>query len=270
MKKLPLILLSMLLAVCAHAADAPRDIHSFDWTSYFNQQYPECLENDPDRKQAVELQPIAYYDFDHDGSPEALVTGASCNTGTAGSDIHAVYAWNPDGTVTELKFSRDEKHAQVTGVALPPIGNDSQGLAMRGELLCIQSRDGSGPEISMEECYEFRNKQFVLTSITYAPTYETSFDCRKASKDREIVVCRNAEAAGLDLQLAQEYAALLRTLPPSQKASLMASQRRWLQAVNAWTAYKWTDEVVEKYRERIEELHAYSKPAAGVADGESR
>ena len=265
--KTPLFpLLFTLMAACPHAqAELQKDIRSFDWPSYFNKQYAECLEYEIYKNRAVELLPIIYHDFDGDGRDEALVTGSSCNTGTAGPDIHSVFKLNPDGALTELKFNEDAKGAKVTGIPLPLIGNRNWMMTVKQDLLCNQFFDGSGVKIAKEECYAFNNGQFVLTSIAYAQTSETSFDCHNAKKDREIVACRLPEMAKLDVELAKEYGALLRSLLEAEKSALIASQIKWLHDLDAWHAYKWTDDLAEKYQKRILELRNYKAASPGAA-----
>ncbi len=263
MKKPALHLLFALMAACTHAqADAQKDIHSFDWTSYFNKQYAECLEYEIYKNQAVGLVPIVYHDFDGDGRDEALVTGSSCNTGTAGPDIHSVFKLNADGTLAELKFSEEGTGAKVTGIPLRLIGNNNWGMTVKQGLLCKQFVDGSGIEMPEERCYAFKAGQFVLTSVVYAPTFETSFDCHKARTDREIVACRLPAMARLDMELAKEYGILRRSLPDAERAALTASQKEWLHNLDAWVAYKWTDDLAEKYQKRILELRNYNRTPA--------
>jgi hypothetical protein len=52
----------------------------------------------------VYIDDLPYFDFTGDGIDEAIVVASTCNTGTAGRDIHSVFTRRPDGSLAELKI----------------------------------------------------------------------------------------------------------------------------------------------------------------------
>lgn len=253
------IVLVCILHFAAKAAAEPVRIQIDDVTSYFNsdQRFSECFDQTGNTSRTINWIPFTYHDFNHDGQPEALVTGSSCLTGTAGSDIHSVFTTNADGSIREIKFNRNNEGIQISGIPLPLIGNRNWVMAVKGNLLCNRFVDGLGweRESPLIECYEFKSGEFLITSITYATTFKTSFDCQKAKTDREVVACRDEAVAKLDRELDREYRNLIESIPAIDQPALIASQNKWLKEIDSWAAYKWCcDEIKQKYSERIQAL----------------
>lgn len=250
------IVLVCILHLATVAVAEPVRIQIDDVRSYFNSDpsFSECLELTGNVSRAIDLISLDHHDFDDDGQPEALVTASSCMTGTAGADIHSVFTMNADGSIREIKFNRNNPGIKITGIPLPLIGNRNWGMAVKGNLLCNRFVDGLGweRESPLVECYEFKNGEFLISSITYATTFKPSFDCQKAKTDREVVACRDEEVAKLDRELDREYRNLIESIPAIDQPALIASQNKWLKEVDSWAAYKWCcDEVMQKYSERI-------------------
>ena len=65
-------------------------------------------------------------------------------------------------------------------------------------------------------------------AISAAP----GFDCEKAIKFVEKLICRDAELSQADQKMAQLYAAAIKKLPPSRAAELRSQQQGWLKTRN--------------------------------------
>src|SRR5262245_24857894 len=107
---------------------------------------------------AVDVSRIDYFDFNGDGVEEAVVVASTCNTGTAGPDIHAVYTRNAAGKVVELPFPHIEDPPQ--GQKLPVFGNPNYGLAVEQGQLVARWMDSSDREEPLVVWYQWDGKQF--------------------------------------------------------------------------------------------------------------
>jgi len=234
------------------------DIRTYDWRKYFNQIYSDCLQYERFQDEAVHIASIQYHDFDSDGNEEALITAGSCNSGTGGPDIHTVFRLNDRGAAEEIPITASTEGVRIFGTPLPLVGNRNWVMAVNGDLLCEIYHDGSGRKTPMTKCYKLAGDKFVLSSVTYAPTFTTSFDCRRAKTDREIVVCGNENLAKLDLDLNEVFQEALRRSPKDKRRGLIAHQQQWLKDIDKWSAYKWCCDGIERsYRQRIRELKSY-------------
>lgn len=82
---------------------------------------------------------------------------------------------------------------------------------------------------------------------------KTSFDCAKASGPVENLICTDAELAGMDRKLADEYQKVLKAV--SDKGALESSQRAWIAGRNDCSKAKdMRSCVVEAYQHRTVEL----------------
>lgn len=253
-----IVLVCMLHPATKAEAESVR-IQIDDVRSYFNTDpnLYECY----DLGRPINSISLVYHDFDGDGRQEALVTASSCLTGTAGPDIHSVFAMNTDGSIRELKLNKNIDGVNISGIPLPLIGNRNWVMFVKSNLLCNQFYDGllgGERESPLVECYDFENGEFNITSITYAPIFQTSFDCRLAKTDREIATCRDEQLAQMDRELGREYVTLLASLPEGEKAALIDDQKRWLKKIDSWAAYKWCcEELVGKYQKRIQAVRRH-------------
>jgi uncharacterized protein len=94
----------------------------------------------------------------------------------------------------------------------------------------------------------------VLTTVT-AQAADPSFDCAKASSETEKLICKDAELAELDQELASLYQVLLKNLPASEQKRLKAEQRGWVKGRDdCWKAADLRACVASEYRARIMEL----------------
>lgn len=194
---------------------------------------------------------VTYADLTGDQKEEAIVQGSSCNTGTAGPDIHSVYERTPQGKVRELSVPRADKRAEAV-----LFGNQNYDLTVsEGNLLAVHY-DTSGRKNPLVIKYQWKNSSFQIESMEAAPTYKTSYDCSKAKAVHERAICSVEELAKLDLRLDELYRRTLKSLGKSQKQRLIQEQKEWIAARNrSCTIYKWWVECLHKtYQERISEF----------------
>src|SRR5690348_10831987 len=116
------LLTFLIVPVMIFAQNAATKISPDEIKKAINQS-SEC-----DRLDQIAIDHIEYFDFNHDGVDEAVVVASTCNTGTAGPDIHSVYTREAAGAVVELPLPRVEDPPQ--GRTLPVFGNPNYGLAV--------------------------------------------------------------------------------------------------------------------------------------------
>ena len=85
-----------------------------------------------------------------------------------------------------------------------------------------------------------------------------SFDCRRARTDVELLICRDAGLAALDVILADAYAGVMTRLSPGERAGLRRDEDRWIagrdRCAGAGNTYAC---VTRAYTRRIQELNGY-------------
>jgi uncharacterized protein YecT (DUF1311 family) len=198
-----------------------------------------------------------YFDFNGDGADEAVVVASTCNTGTAGPDIHAVYTRDVAGKIVELPLPHLEDPPQ--GQKLPVFGNPNYGFVVEQGQLVARWMDSSERKAPLVVWYKWDGKAFVVGHMKVEGPFPTSYDCAKASKEMDRAICYAPTVAPLDLELGKIYRARMRQLPPDKKQALQGEQRQWLaQREKQCVIYKWwVDCLKELYNKRIAEL---SKP----------
>jgi uncharacterized protein YecT (DUF1311 family) len=73
----------------------------------------------------------------------------------------------------------------------------------------------------------------VLAALASAALAQPAPDCGKATTPSEKAICGNPELAAADRAMGMAFAALFKTLPPTQQSGLRASQRQWVGARDA-------------------------------------
>jgi len=201
--------------------------------------------------------PLKYYDFKGDGNEEAIVVAASCATGTAGPDVHAVIGRNAAGELVELKIPEVDNSAYDS-----LFGNRNSDLSVKDGLLVETFRDDVQRDPPLIIRYKWNGKEFAVVSIEKTGVFKTSYDCAKAASEVEQAICHTEELAGLDETLGRTYKSLLTQLPAAEQASLRVEQRAWLAARDKeCLIYKsWVGCLREVYEKRIEELKKRQEP----------
>lgn len=208
----------------------------------------------------IQIDHLEYFDFLGDGNDEAVVVASTCMTGTAGPDIHAVYARNPEGNLMELTDLDSVRRNVPISEQLPVFGNPNYQLNVeKGELVATWT-DASDREDPVVARYKWDGKRFVLDHMDVKGPFRTSYDCAKATRELDRAICYSPGVAALDLQLGQAYKRLLQQLPADKKLQLQNQQRDWLaEREKQCVLYKWwVDCLTDMYTKRIAELNQNS------------
>ena len=206
----------------------------------------------------IHIDHLEYFDFLGDPNQQAIVVASTCMTGTAGPDVHAVYARNAQGRLVELPFLDAKGDPPPPSKQIPVFGNPNYGLTVEnGELVArwIDASDrGDDPVVAR---YKWNGNRFVLDRLDVKGPYPTSYDCAKAGRELDRAICYSPGVAALDLRLGQIYRRLVQQLPPERKQQLQSQQRDWLaQREKQCVIYKWwVDCLTDKYTKRIAELN---------------
>lgn len=200
-------------------------IRNFDFQSYFDRQYEYCVSER--RKHALTAESIDYADVDGDGEEEAILVGYTCNGGTGGPDIHAVYKMTTAQNVQEMAFDQTKV---FKGVAVYDdlIGNTNFSLAFKNGVLREDYADGSCRENPLIVYRRWNGRVFQIVDVEKAQRFKASFDCAKASSPNERMICGLAYLADADLKMDRLYKRLLRKLSVSQRDTLRQDQAKWL------------------------------------------
>jgi uncharacterized protein YecT (DUF1311 family) len=205
----------------------------------------------------INFDPIQYADLLGNGSKQAIVVAATCMTGTAGPDIHAVYARDAAGNVVELPFHHAEGDPFFNndGPQLPVFGNRNYTFEIADGKLVAKWGDDSDRENPLTIWYKWDGKAFVVDHTRVEGPFPTSYDCGKATKEIDRAICYSPKISALDMQLAKVYRAALQR-PADQKKNLQNQQRQWLaERDKQCTIYKWwVDCLSDLYEKRIAEL----------------
>lgn len=99
----------------------------------------------------------------------------------------------------------------------------------------------------------------LLATLLFAPLLGTaatpSFDCAKAKGAAETLICKDAELAALDNELAALYPKAIAAFSPEQQKTERAIQRGWIKGRNeCWKAGDLRQCVKDSYQLRITEL----------------
>ena len=97
----------------------------------------------------------------------------------------------------------------------------------------------------------------VMAGFTALPAQAQgpSFNCSRASRPDEVLICQHAELATLDRRMAALYDRLRNTMPPGIRRNLIADQTVWLRGRFA-CGYDYGC-VRNAYQQRIAELQNY-------------
>jgi len=200
----------------------------------------------------IHIDHLEYFDFMGTGQQQAVVVASTCNTGTAGPDVHAVYARNARGELVELPFL-GEAGGFPPPSNVPVFGNPNYELTVENRRLIAKWRDSSERENPAVARYRWDGKQFVFDRMDVEGPYPTSYDCAKATSTLDRAICYTPNVAALDLQLGQIYRSLMEQLPPGRTQQLQNQQRAWLaEREKRCVIYKtWVDCLTDMYIRRI-------------------
>jgi uncharacterized protein YecT (DUF1311 family) len=203
----------------------------------------------------IHIDRVDHFDLTGDGQKETIVVASTCNTGTAGPDVHSVLGHDSKGQFIELKIADvDPTNYEVL------FGNRNYDLTAEDGLLVERFTDTSDREAPLVIRYKWEGKQFAIASIEKSKPFPTSYDCTKASKEVEHAICYVEPLAALDVQLSGLYRSLLTGVSGTERDTLRAEQRKWLAARESQcTIYKgWVDCLQDMYEKRIADLQKAS------------
>jgi uncharacterized protein YecT (DUF1311 family) len=223
-----------------------------------NPDYSDCENVDE-----LHIDHLEYFDFTGDGQKEAVVVASTCMTGTAGPDVHAVYARDANGKVVEHSLDRIDPVTGTNSQKLPVFGNPNYGIAVENGQLVARWMDSSDRERPLIIWYKWDGKEFVSDHMKVDGPFKTSYDCAKATKEMDRAICYSPKIASLDLQLAKVYRAALQE--GSDREAVRQQQIHWLaMREKQCTIYKWwVDCLSDLYTKRIADLQ--HKPGAQAA-----
>jgi uncharacterized protein YecT (DUF1311 family) len=203
----------------------------------------------------VNVSTVEQFDFLGRGYGQAVVVASTCNTGTAGPDVHSVFTRDENGELQELKIQEVKPEHQVL------FGNRNWTLRIESGLLVARYSDTSDREDPLVIKYKWdaAQEQFTAVSVTAAKPYPTSYDCAKAEAAQDETaqaICYVESLADLDVELAKLYKTSLTGLSAEARKAAVAEQRSWIKQRNEkCTIYKWwVDCLTEAYNTRIAEL----------------
>ena len=173
----------------------------------------------------VDIDSLQYFDFTGKGDEDAVVVASTCNTGTAGPDVHSVVHRERDASLVELKIPDPTDKQQA--VLFCRCFYD---LSVSDGLLVATYHDQSGRADPLVLKYRLRpgSKEFQVTEVKTAPRYRASFDCDKAKTAVENAICYSSSVAALDVDVDRAYKNWLDHLNNADSDILMKEQREWL------------------------------------------
>jgi uncharacterized protein YecT (DUF1311 family) len=194
---------------------------------------------------------LDYFDFEGNGTKQAIVVASTCMTGTAGPDIHSVFSRDSDGELVELKIpDADPKTYDNL------FGNRNYDLSVEDGLLVATFGDDSDRDTPLIIKYKWNGKEFSIASIQKTGVFPTSYDCTKATGEVERAICHVDTLAKLDIELSALYKPILAKLTGPEREALRQEQRQWLVSRDKQCApYKgWVGCLTDYYQKRIGEL----------------
>ncbi len=209
----------------------------------------------------IYIDKMDYFNFTGHEYSDVIVVASTCNTGTAGPDIHSVFSWGGEGKLTELDLTELDKDKKVNPQRYQVLfGNRNYDLSSNQDdhELIATFTDSSGREDPLVLTFQWDGKQhkFLLNSVQSAPMYKPSYDCAKAQKEVDRAICYVEPLAKLDLDLNETYRSLSKTLSPDSRKALVQEQRDWLtERDRKCIIYKfWVECLTDLYTVRIAEL----------------
>jgi len=210
---------------------------------------------------------LDYFDFRGDGTKQAIVVASTCMTGTAGPDIHSVFARDSDGALVELKVPDADRKTYDN-----LFGHRNYDLSVEDGLLVATFGDDSDRDTPLTIKYKWNGKEFAIASIQKTGVSPTSYDCTEATGEVERAICHVSTLANLDVQLNALYKTLQSKLNLLERETLRQEQRQWIVTRDKQCApYKgWVSCLTDYYQNRIAELKKRIAVAAPKDSSHSR
>jgi uncharacterized protein YecT (DUF1311 family) len=238
---------ALLFLLCCSAAFAQKTPKPIDEPEIrkFLVKSGECTEDQ------IYFWKLDHFDFKHDGTGQAIVIASTCMTGTAGPDVHSVFARDSSGQLLELRIPE-----APPGSYDNMFGNRNYDLTAEDGLLVATFNDDQDRDTPLIIKYQWNGQEFAIIKIQKTGVFETSYDCAKAQKEDEQAICHVDFLAELDVNLNDLYKSLLAKLPTPDRETLRTEQRDWLaQRSKSCIIYKaWVNCLATYYQQRIDAL----------------
>ena len=208
---------------------------------------------DDAHKDYLDISHLEYFDFNGDGVDEVIVVAYTCNGGTGGPDVHAVYTRDAVGKIVEIPIPGVD---QPRGPQMPLFGNANYTLKVEQGQLVAHFGDTSERQDAAVVWFKWNGKGFEVDHKKIEGPFPTSYDCAKATKEMDRAICYAPTVAPLDVELGKVYRARMQQLSPEERQVLQTEQRAWLaEREKRCVIYKWwVDCLKEMYAQRIAEL----------------
>ena len=202
----------------------------------------------------IAIDHLEYFELFGDASKQAIVVASTCMTGTAGPDVHAVFARNASGNIVEHSLDRAAFVFGPDTPKLPVFGNPNYGIAVKNGRLVGRWVDASGRKNPLIIWYKWDGKKFIVDHMKAEGPFTTSYDCGKATQELDRAICYSPAVAPLDIKLTHAYREALQQ--SAHKDALREQQRQWLAGRGKeCVIYKWwVDCLTDMYTKRIAEL----------------
>jgi uncharacterized protein YecT (DUF1311 family) len=206
---------------------------------------------DDEHREHLDISHLEYFDFNGDGMEEAVVIASTCNAGTGGPDVHAVYTQDAAGKVVELPIEDPPG-----GPQLPLFGNANYTLKVERGKLVGHYGDTSDRQNPLVVWFKWTGKGFEVDHEKIEGPFPTSYDCTRAVRETDRAICYAPAVAPLDVELGKVYRRRMQQLAPDKKQALQDEQRAWLVSRESrCVIYKWwVDCLKGMYAKRIGEL----------------
>ncbi len=202
------ILLCLSFIPCARAQEA-KPIDKKEIADWFNKKF-NCPEEPP-----FYFWKFEYFDFKGDGTKQAIVVASTCETGTAGPDVHSVISRNSDGELEELKIAEVDPKTYDS-----LFGNRNYTLSVENGLLIATFTDDGDRDTPLVIKYKWNGEEFAVASIQKTGVFPTSYDCTKTLTEVENAICHVDALAHLDVELNDVYKSLLSRITGPERESL--------------------------------------------------
>ena len=245
-RRLCLIAAACLMCASLAGAQTTKPLTEGEVGAWLNQKY-DCQADSP----PPYFWRFDFYDFAGDGRQEALVVASTCETGTAGPDVHSVLSRNSDGEIEEWKI------AEVAPSTYDNLfGNRNSDLSFKNGNLIETFYDDADRDTPLVITRKWNGKEFAVVSIQKTAVFKTSYDCAKATEEIERAICHVESLAKLDVELSGVYKSLTGKLAAPERDTLKSEQRDWLAKRDRQCGpYKgWVGCLTGMYKDRTAEL----------------
>src|SRR5262249_3304071 len=169
-----IILAGLMVVLLAGAEAAPKKAPKI-LEAEIKQVLTANADLDDEQREHLDISHVEYFDFNNDGMEEAVVIASTCNAGTGGPDVHAVFTRDAAGKVVELPIEDPPG-----GPQLPLFGNANYTLKVEHGKLVGHYGDTSNRENPLVVWFKWTGKGFAVDHEKIEGPFPTSYDCTRA------------------------------------------------------------------------------------------